>query len=99
MVLTVEECDEKSIPEVDHATYEIVHHRYSNLVIPEQDFSIPGRSFVRYTCDRGYYLEHPRNKTIGGDYKYAHRKRTKQPQAKAVWKSAEGINCKKGKKC
>ena len=97
LVLTVEACDERSIPEVDHATYEIYHHRYSGDVIPEQDFSLPGRTDVTYTCDRGYYLEHPKNKKIGAKWDFGHRRWTNQQLMRCEWKSAEGINCKKGK--
>ena len=95
LVLTVVACDGRSIPKVDHATYEIEHTHSS----PEQDLSIPDRTHVTYTCDRGYYLEDPRNKTIGCKWaKTDFRSGTSQLIKKAVWGSAEGINCKKGMK-
>ena len=80
---------------MDHATYEI-KHRHSS---PEQDLSIPYSTDVTYTCGRGYYLEDPRNKTIGCKWAESDiRIGTAQYIRKAVWGSAEGINCKKGMK-
>ena len=100
--ITVEICDEPTIPAVDNARYEI--HRFVSenaTKIPpslRQNFSVPGYVNVTYTCDQGYRLQDPNNNMIGCEYvttprKFSNGSIHETVVAEAVWKSAEGIIC------
>ena len=107
-ILPVEVCDERTIPVVDHASYELSHFsHYKNYVsIPpslRQNFTIPKHVAVRYTCDKGYYLRNASSSAIGCKYDTTPRKFSNGSihntvLAKAVWDSAEGVICDTGKK-
>ena len=87
-----------TIPTVDHAKYAIQYFgqpTYSDPRIAE-NFTLPGYVNVTYTCAEGYSLQDASNHSIGCEYV------TKQREnygvtATAVWTSADGIVCKKGK--
>ena len=103
--ITVEICDEPTIPAVDNARYEIHRFMSENATkIPpslRQNFSVPGYVNVTYTCDQGYRLQDPNNNMIGCKYvttprKFSNGSIHETVVAEAVWKSAEGIICKYG---
>ena len=107
--ITVEICDEPTIPAVDNARYEIHRFMSENATkIPpslRQNFSVPGYVNVTYTCEKGYRLQDPNNNMIGCEYVTTPRKFKNGTIhvhdtviAKAVWTSTEGIICEKGEK-
>ena len=102
-ILTVETCDERTIPSVDHATHEL-KRSLPNTKVPQlyrQNFSIPKFVNVTYTCEEGYRLQEPDNNVIGCEYvttpRKGRRERDESVVAKAVWTSAERIICIKSK--
>ena len=102
-ILTVETCDERTIPAVDHATHELQRFlpNTSHPQLYRQNFSIPNHVNVTYTCKEGYHLEQPDNNVIRCEYNTEERKGRREGDesvvAKAVWTSAEGIICRKSK--
>ena len=102
-ILTVETCDERTIPAVDHATHELQRFlpNTSHPQLYRQNFSIPKFVNVTYTCEEGYRLEEPDNNVIGCEYvttpRKGRRERDKSVVAKAEWTSAERIICTKSK--
>ena len=105
-ILTVETCDERTIPAVDHATHELQRFlpNTSHPQLYRQNFSIPNHVNVTYTCEEGYHLQQPDNNVIGCEYVTTDRKGSSiwdisgvSVVAKAVWTSAEGIICRKSK--
>ena len=101
--ITVEICDERTIPAVDNARYEIHRFMSENATkIPpslRQNFSVPGYVNVTYACEKGYRLQDPNNNMIGCKYvttprKFSNGSIHETVVAEAVWKSAEGIICK-----
>ena len=102
-ILTVETCDVRTIPVVDHATFEL--NRFidatDNPMLLAQNFTIPNYVNVTYTCEKGYRLQDPNNNMIGCKYvttlrKFSNGSIHETVVAEAVWKSAEGIVCKYG---
>ena len=105
-IFTVETCDERTIPSVDHATHELQRFlpNTSRPQLYRQNFSIPNHLNVTYTCKEGYHLEQPDNNVIGCKYVTTKRKGLSifdiygvSVVAKAVWTSAKGIICRKSK--
>ena len=104
-ILTVETCDERNIPAVDHATYKIHRFMSENATTTppslRQNFSVPGYVNVTYTCDLGYRLQDHNNNVIGCAYvktprRYSNGSIHFTVVAEAVWTSSEGIICEKG---
>ena len=102
-ILTVETCDERIIPAVNHTTYEL--HRFATSIPPSlrQEFSVPNYVNVTYTCEKGYRLQDPNSNVIGCQYVTIPRKLNngsihETVVAKAVWGSTDGIICEKGEK-
>ena len=98
--LTVETCDERTIPGVNHATYEIYRFMSVNATTNPpshgQNFSVPDYVYVTYTCEAGYHLQDPKNNVIGCEYVTKQRVRSKNVTAKAVWTSTDSITCEEG---
>ena len=96
----METCDERTIPGVDHAIYEIYRFMSVNAttISPSlgQNFSVPDYVYVTYTCEAGYHLQDPKNNVIGCEYVTTPRVGSKNVTAKAVWTSADGIICEEG---
>ena len=99
-ILTVETCDEETIPAVTNATYELQHfNAYGNTQVPpllQHYFSLPKHVNVTYTCDQGYHLEDQNNNVIGCEYVTTPRTGSGDVTAKAVWTSTDGITCEEG---
>ena len=102
-ILTVETCDERTIPAVKHAAYDL--NRFATTIPSSlrQEFSVPNYVNVTYTCEEGYRLQDPNNNTIGCQYvttprKFSNGSIHNTVVAKAVWTSTEGIICEKGEK-
>ena len=102
-ILTVETCDERIIPAVNHTTYDL--SRFATSIPPSlrQEFSVPNHVNVTYTCEKGYRLQDPNSNVIGCQYVTTPRKFNngsihETVVAKAVWGSTDGIICEKGEK-
>ena len=102
-IFTVETCDERTIPAVDHATHELQRFLPPPSVpqLYRQNFSIPKFVNVTYTCEEGYRLQEPDNNVIGCEYNTTERKGRREYDAsvvaKAVWTNSERIICRKSK--
>ena len=98
-ILTVETCDVRTIPVVDHATFEL--NRFidatDNPMLLAQNFTIPNYVNVTYTCNVGYQLQDPNNNVIGCEYVTEPR----DPEnikygsmiVKTLWTRPDGILC------
>ena len=98
-IFAVETCDERKIPTADHASFKVdsyYNNGASKQSLRRENF-IPRYVFVKYTCDKGYYLDDPDNNLIGCEYA-TKPSGLRHVTVKAAWKSAESINCMKGKK-
>ena len=106
---TVETCDERTIPAVAHATFELkrfVFHKNGTSTSTStstptststelQNFTIPDHVNVTYTCDEGYRLQDVNSYVIGCKYVTTPRKGSQNVTAKAVWTSTDEIICGK----
>ena len=99
-ILTVETCDERTIPAVSNATYTL--HRsmfYPNgTAVPPSllhEFYVPKYVNVSYACDEGYRLKYPYKHVIGCQYVRMSREGQQNLPDKAKWTSADGIGCEK----
>ena len=99
----MEVCDERTIPTVNHATYELqrfMFYKNDTLKPPldRQKFSIPKHVRVTYSCNPLYRLQNPNNNVIGCEYVTTPRNGSIFVTAKAVWTSGAGIRCESGEK-
>ena len=102
-LLTVETCDERTIPAVAHATFELkrlAFHKNGTSTLTStstelQNFTIPDHVNVTYTCDEGYRLRDVNSNVIGCKYVTTPRKGSQNVTAKAVWTSTDEIICGK----
>ena len=98
--LTVETCDHRSIPLVDHGSYALQCFDAEETEIPplgRQNFTIPRQVNVTYSCDKGYRLQDPNTNLIGCEYVTKRRTRSETKSddvtAEALWTSTLGIAC------
>ena len=99
----MEVCDERTIPAVAHATFELkrlVFHKNGTSTLTStstelQNFTIPDHVNVTYTCDEGYELVDATKDVVGCGYIPRPGDKQKDMNQMARWTSAEGIECSK----